>query len=72
MHRVYTNVRYHNIVVVVVIILFGILSNIDLKAVVLVNQELSCWGKASSTILNFTHSSKSYCVYVQSYFTHPL
>ena len=71
MHRVYTNIRNHNIIIVV-IILFGILSNIDLKAVVLLNQELWCSGKVSSTILNFTLSSKSYCIYVQSYFTHPL
>ena len=70
-HGVYTNLRYHNIVIVV-IILFGILSNIDFHTVVLVNQELRCWGKVSSTILNFTLSSKSYCVYVQSYLTHPL
>ena len=63
MHRVYTNLRYHNIIVVV-IILFGILSNIDLLTVVFVNQKLRCWGKVSSTILNFTLLSKSYCVYV--------
>ena len=44
-HRVYTNLRYHNIIIVVVIILFGILSNIDLQTVILVNQELRCWGK---------------------------
>ena len=72
MHRVCTNLRYHNVIIVVFIILFGILSNIDFQSVVLVNQELRCWEKVSSTILNFTLSSKSYCVYVQSYFTHPL
>ena len=72
MHRVYTNIRNHNIIIVAVIILFGIMSNIDLQTVVLVNQELWCSGKVSSTILNFTLSSKSYCIYVQSYFTHPL
>ena len=70
-HGVYTNIRYHNIVIVV-IILFGIMSNIDFQAVLFVNQKLRCWEKVSSTILNFTLSSKSYCVYVQSYFTHPL